>query len=69
MADRVVVTEDGDAKCCKGRVWTTEVLGQTGLQTTRHASHSENCKVENPASAKNPVDLTTRKRKAAKAGK
>ncbi len=65
MADKIRVTEEGEAKCCQGRMWTTEVMGQA----TRHAEHAEDCKLAHPASAQIPVDPITRKRQAAKAGK
>lgn len=69
---RVKVIEGGEAKCCKGRMWTTEIMEQGRLQTTCHAEHAEDCKVENPPSAQIPVNPITRKReepKAARAGK
>ena len=67
-SERVIVAEDGEAKCCKGRMWTTETKGQEGaVQVTRHADHAENCKLENPASANIPVNPITRKREKAKA--
>lgn len=45
MADKIRVTEEGEAKCCKGRMWTTQVMGQA----TRHAEHAEDCKLAHPA--------------------
>ncbi len=58
MADKIRVTEEDEAKCCQGRMWTTEVMGQA----TRQAEHAEDCKLAHPASANIPVDPITRHR-------
>jgi len=69
-AERIQVEELGETECCGGRRFATEVATEgVGTQRTNHAEHAEDCKLENPASAKNPVNPNTRKREKAKAAK
>ena len=62
MADRVVITERGEAKCCKGRMYTITANVDGKEMVTNRCEHTDKCKSENPASAKWPVGPKTRKR-------